>query len=70
MPLTPQDIEHLEAFKALEDFDTDLVETLLENVKDIMIAWGEKPAADERSQALLAALTRYLLESRTQSQDR
>lgn len=44
--------------------DRALVDTMCRDAQAVMKAWGLVPAQDDRAEALVAALARYVVESR------
>jgi hypothetical protein len=54
----------LAQYDAMGPGDRALVDTMWREATATMAAWGVAPARDERSAALVAALARFVLESR------
>lgn len=54
----------LAQYDAMGPGDRALVDTMWREATATMVAWGVAPARDERSAALVAALARFVLESR------
>lgn len=63
MPLTIQDHQWFDVFETMPMRDRFTIEAAIDQVQQVLKAEGHKAAQDDRSVALVAAITRYVKES-------
>lgn len=63
MAMTDQDREWFRAYEKLGDDDAEFVGHAVDRVRKAMKGVGVEPANDDRVESLVAAITRYLIES-------
>jgi ribosome assembly protein YihI (activator of Der GTPase) len=64
MPLTHQDKSYVFAYEMMNKGEQALVDTAFKAVAELMREWGIAPAADDRAEALVGAIARFVNESR------
>ena len=63
MPLTQQDKSYHFAYEMMNDGEKALVDSSFKAVAELMREWGIVPAADDRAEALIGAIARFVNES-------
>jgi hypothetical protein len=64
MPPTQQDKSYHFAYEMMNDGEKALVDTSFRAIADLMREWGLTPPADDRAEALIGAIARFVNESR------
>jgi hypothetical protein len=64
MPLTHQDKSYHFAYEMMNDGEKALVDSSFRAVADLMREWGLTPPADDRAEALIGAIARFVNEAK------